>query len=243
MKPIIGLTANQSKEANNSMLAEDYYMSVVQAGGIPNIIPVITELPVIDEIIKNVDGIILTGGADVDPLYFGEEPMEQLGEVVPKRDCQEIYIAKKCIENNIPVLGICRGIQVLNIAGNGTIYQDIATQVQNIKNIKHSQNAPRWHGTHKVKICKNTKTKAVLQEEAIIVNSFHHQAVKKVAENFTVTATSDDGIIEGIEHNSNDYCIGVQWHPEAMWKRNDGFLNLFKALINSAVKYHNGKGE
>ena len=146
----------------------------------------------------------------------------------------ELLIAKKAIEMNKPILGICRGIQIMNVAMGGTLYQDIYLQNKENNILKHSQSAPKWYPSHEISIKKDSWVWKSFMKGKSRVNSFHHQAVKEQAEGFEVTARTPDGIIESIEYINNRFCVGVQWHPELMWQKNIEFLNLFKELVSSS---------
>lgn len=231
MLPVIGVTLPYENERDRYFLPKAYAASIEAAGGMPILLTNLEE-PVINHIVSLLDGVLLTGGSDVDPRYFDEEPLPQTGEITPERDEFEIKLSKLVLKRNIPILAICRGIQVLNIAAGGTIYQDINSQY--MKPIKHNQKAPRWYGTHKINIGYNTKLYDILGVDNLRVNSFHHQAIKNTAKNFIVNAKSSDGIIEGIESVAHKFALGVQWHPECMWERNPKMLQLFKGFIDIA---------
>lgn len=233
MGPVIGITLPYENERDRYFLPRAYAASIEAAGGMPILLTNLKE-PEINNILTHLDGILLTGGSDVDPRYFGEEPLPQTGEITPDRDEFEIKLSKLVLKRNIPILAICRGIQVLNIAAGGTIYQDINTQC--IKPIKHNQNAPRWYDSHEISIGKNTKLYDILGIDNLRVNSFHHQAIKNTAKNFIINAKSSDGIIEGIESVVHKFALGVQWHPECMWERNPKMLHLFKGFIDIAER-------
>lgn len=218
-----------------SMINEDYYKGVQAAGGIPVIIPIIGS-DIVDPLLSRLDGIILSGGGDLDPWYFGESPIKDLNVITPDRDGCEIEIAKKSIEMSIPILGICRGLQILNVAMGGTLYQDIYAQKKSDEIIKHTQMAPRWYGSHKVFIESNTMLLDIMKKETILVNSFHHQAIKTLGDGLKINAYSPDKIIEGIEGTDEQFILGVQWHPENMWEKNKIFLELFKAVVGASKK-------
>ncbi len=154
-----------------------------------------------------------------------------MGNISPIRDIIEIELCKTALKKNIPILGICRGCQVLAIASGGNIYQDIYSQYKT--NIKHSQQAPKYYPTHNITIESNSKIFNIYNMKRISVNSFHHQSISIVSKEFIISAKSDDNIIEAIEHKYNKFCIGVQWHPETMFERYSNQLELFKAFILS----------
>ena len=228
---IVGLS---SKARSGEASANSTYVNAVRmAGGVPIVIPMTTDDKQIDAILNVIDALIMTGGEDIAPLeYFGEEPHPNLGDVVPARDAFDMKLIKKAVEKGIPVLGICRGVQVMNVAFGGTLYQDIPTQLPTYS-IQHSQKAPGSLGTHSVTIDKNSVLYKQVGKEKIAVNSFHHQAVKDVAPGFKVTAVSKDGCVEAIEMVKNPKVWGVQFHPEHLVNGKDAenFIGIFKALL------------
>lgn len=231
MKPIIGLTMydfDKKLDINNA-----YLTSIELAGGIPICIPNATEENV-EAVLNLVDGLVLIGGADIDPLLFNEEPHRHIGSVVRKRDDSDLLLMKAAFKRQMPVLGICRGQQIMNVAFGGTIIQDIPSQVENI--ILHKQPSKRGELAHTVEV-KTPKFKEIFTEETFRVNTFHHQSVGKLGEGLLVSAVAKDGIIEGIEHESHPYCVAVQWHPEELAANGDVYAQrLFKSFIEACHK-------
>jgi putative glutamine amidotransferase len=236
MRPLIGITASLTREGDKTELKEGYYSAVFAAGGIPVMLPPVGDPDYTAQLAISLDGIILSGGVDVDPIHFGEPVFKDTEEISPERDEFEIALTLAAIGAGTPIFGICRGIQVLNVAAGGTLFQDIYSGNPDSNVLKHSQEAPRWYGTHPVKIAPGSRLERIMGVSYLQVNSFHHQAVKEPAKNFEITATSPDGIIEAMEWKGPEFIMGVQWHPEAMWRRNVLFLNLFSALIKEAAK-------
>ncbi len=235
-RPIVGITCDYDLEKGTSQLHSGYYEGVLKAGGLPFLIPNMDKESISD-VLDNIDGLLLTGGQDVEPAYFGESPHPKLGFVNPIRDELEIYLCKEAIKKDIPILGICRGVQIINIAMGGTIYQDLDSQWDRGMLLKHSQSAPRWYGTHEVGLVESSILKKLIGTEKFRVNSFHHQAIKEIAPCFRETAQSEDGVIEGIESITNTFAVGVQWHPERMWDTDKRMLGLFMGLVNAAKLY------
>lgn len=216
---------------NRNMLGDDYVTAVVEGGGIPLIIPSNIRVENIPELISKIDGLLLSGGDDVNPLIYGEEPHPNLGDVDPLRDVLEIHLVKTAIEKKKPILGICRGLQVLNIALGGTVIQDIFSQKEKV--IGHRQKGPRYYLSHQVYIEKNTLLADVIGKEELLVNSFHHQCIGVLGDNLLINCKSSDGIIEGIESKCGNI-LAVQWHPENLWRYTDENIKLFKWLVDKS---------
>lgn len=233
MKPFIGLTMSLEKETNQ-YLAKAYSDAVFQAGGIALLIPYTVEDHVIQQLSLKLDGLILTGGGDIDPTLFDEEPHPGLGQIVPDRDEMEIALIEQFMEQNKPILGICRGCQILNIALGGDMYQDLTAQKQTI--LQHAQKAPRYHASHTITIVEDTLLHSIYQKGLSKVNSFHHQSVRNVVEPFRVSAVSRDGVIEAFESKEHRFVMGVQWHPEDMVKNDPDAYRLFGAFVDACSK-------
>lgn len=232
-KPVIGITAAYDYEKGISTLKEDYYEAVISCGAVPIIIPATAIESVWDDYLDICDGLIFSGGPDIDSTYFGKPNMPCANEISPIRDSMEIFLAQKAIARDMPILGLCRGIQVINIAAGGSIFQDIYAENNTEKKlIKHSQQAPRWFQIHDVTIQADTCLHSIFNRENLKVNSFHHQAVSEVAPNFVVNAYAEDGIIEAISLESKKFVLGVQWHPENLWRKDKTHLKLFERLVS-----------
>ena len=227
-QPVIGITGNY--EDLTSKLGEGYYKSVVAAGGVPLIIPPIADKDTIVNTLDHIDALILSGGGDINPLWAGEDPSPALGGINQERDLPELLITRLAYNRQIPMLGICRGIQTLAMALGGKVMQDIGAKAT----VKHSQKADRNEPTHSVTLKKDSTLTAIYHTEALMVNSFHHQVVSDPGEKFRVTAESSDGLIEAIESTEFKSIVGVQWHPECL---KEG-LPLFQWLVAEASDYH-----
>lgn len=234
-RPLIIVTAAYDYDKNISSIKNLYCEALVEAGAAPVMLPLSMKEDLLDIYIENCDGLMITGGPDVDAAYYGENNMPYNGELSPYRDFMELELIKKAVLQNKPILGICRGMQVLNVAMGGTLYQDIHAQIKNKQLIKHSQSAPRWYTTHNVLLKKESFLEKCFCIDKISVNSFHHQAVKDIAKNFEAVAWSEDGIIEAIEYKKDLFAVGVQWHPEDLWRENSLHHNLFKQFINICI--------
>ena len=228
-KPVIGITANY--DDGKSMLAEGYYKKVVAAGGVPLLIPPMDDTATIINTLDRIDGLILSGGGDYNPLFCGEEPSPRLHSINGERDLPELLITRLAYNRQIPMMGICRGIQTLAMALGGTVRQDIG-DTEGL--IKHSQDAHRNVPTHSVSVCDDSVLHHIYGSRTLYVNSFHHQAVGEPGDKFRVVARSCDGVVEAMESTEMKSIIGVQWHPECI----DDGLPLFKWLVAEAADYH-----
>lgn len=232
--PVIGISGNFRE--GDCTLAQAYYMSVLEAGGTPVVIPSYDDDKALVSLLDTLDGIVLSGGADIDPDYLGEEPLDCIS-VNPRRDRQELTLVRLAVDRQIPLLGICRGIQVLTAALGGKLYQDIKSQ-HDKPCIEHSQKIARGLPSHEVKLEKDSLLYGFFGKETLAVNSFHHQAVKEVPVGFRVTASAPDGIIEGMESTTFRPILGVQWHPECFLLENDRtMLPIFEWLVEQASLY------
>lgn len=212
----------------------DYLESVRRAGGDPVEVRPGSEEP--DAILRRVHGVLLSGGGDVDPARYGQAPHPTYQPAEPGRDDFEIALARLAVQRGIPVLAICRGMQVLNVALGGTLVQDIPSQIHGALN--HSVPEPSHAIAHDVWVTKGSRLAALIQdhledEETCRVNSRHHQAVDRPAPGFDVTATSPDGVVEGMELTGDQFCVAVQWHPENFWRTGE-FRSLFEGFIRAA---------
>lgn len=229
-QPIIGLTANY--EGVDATLRDRYYKQVIAAGGTPIIIPPVADKEVLVNTLQHIDGLILTGGGDYNPLWSGEEPSPKLHNINKERDLAELMLTRLAYNRQIPMLGICRGIQTLAIALGGKVSQDITATV------KHSQDADRSEPTHSVSLVKNSTLYSIYGTDKIFVNSFHHQAVSELGGRFRTIAKSSDDIIEAIESSEYKSILGVQWHPE--WLGDEG-CKIFKWLVEQANNFYSAK--
>jgi len=236
-RPVIGITGNYDELA--CKLGRGYYDSVVRAGGVPVVIPPVADKHVLMSTLDRLDALVLSGGGDINPLWCGEEPQAGLHGINRERDLAELLIARLAYNRQLPMLGICRGIQTLAVALGGGVCQDIQTTM------KHSQQADREEPTHTVDIAAGSTLYNIYSEAGLLVpttegnggslavNSFHHQAVSQTGSRFRVAATAKDGIVEAMESTEYKSIIGVQWHPECM----DSGRPLFRWLVAEARAY------
>lgn len=234
MKPIIGITSFFEKEnsGKRSTVSYDYVKAINAAGGIPLILPIIKEEELLDDYINIIDGLLLSGGEDLLPLLYGENPIDKVNSICCDRDECEMALFEKAYEKQIPILGICRGMQLINVALGGTLYQDINKQVEN--SLGHCpQESIADQPYHRVKIDEGSNLYNIFGKKDIEVNSFHHQSLKDIGKGLKATAYSHDGIVEGVESLERDFLIGVQWHPEKLAEKYPIFKNIFKTFINT----------
>jgi len=226
-KPRIGVT--------DCSKIDDYLQSVRRAGAEP---VVLSNEDDPATVLDQVDGVLMTGGLDVDPALFGEPP-HPTTNVAPDRDRFEIPLAQEAVRRDVPLLAICRGVQVLNVAQGGTLVQDIPSLLAT--ELNHSIDVPKDHQAHAVSLAPGSTLASALAgaapAETCTVNSRHHQAVGKVADDFVASAHSPDGVVEAIERPASTFCVGVQWHPENFWRTGE-FAGLFEAFVDAAAKRH-----
>lgn len=231
-RPVIGVSCSWSP--TEISVPTTYLDAVSRAGGLPVVIPLSNDPEILKQQVGRLDGLVLIGGGDFDPLLFGQEPMRALGKVTPERDAYDLALIRLAQAKGIPLLGICRGHQGINVANGGTLLQDIPS-CYGKPSLKHQQSAGSVHGSHTVVLDRQSVLYGILQADSLVVNSFHHQAVDRPAPGFRVTARSADGIIEAIEKADGSPVIGVQWHPEALARGGDGrMLKLFRYLVDRA---------
>ncbi|HEY0285365.1 MAG TPA: gamma-glutamyl-gamma-aminobutyrate hydrolase family protein [Vicinamibacterales bacterium] len=209
----------------------DYLESVKRAGGEPRVLSIDTP-PTLD----GLDGVLFTGGGDVDPAHYRDARHPNTEEPDPARDAFELALAKLALAKGTPLLAICRGLQVVNVAAGGTLIQDIPAQVN--QPLGHQVDSPSFAIAHEVWVAAGTALARVMQEElgdseVLQVNSRHHQAIGKTADGFTISATAPDGIIEAIERPASRFCVAVQWHPENFWRTGE-FRSLFEEFVKAA---------
>lgn len=222
-RPVVGITTNY--EGIDATLRDRYYKQITAAGGTPMLIPPVTDDEVLLSTLDSIDALLLTGGADYNPLWAGEEPSPALHHINNERDLPELLLTRLAFDRQIPMLGICRGIQTLAMALGGRVHQDVSGDATNYR---HSQDADRTEPTHTVEIEKGSVLYNIYKAEKIYVNSFHHQAVATPGQHLKITARALDGVVEAVESSEHKAILGVQWHPE--WLGEDG-LPLFRWLV------------
>lgn len=231
MKPIIGVTPLFDSEKDSVWMLPGYLEGITAAGGIPIILPLYSESEDIKKCSGLCDGFLFTGGQDVSPKIYGEEKTEFCGETIELRDTIETTLLKIAIDENKPVLGICRGLQFINAALGGTLYQDLDKFHKS--RTEHHMTPPYDRAVHKVSINKDSLLYDILKTDTLSVNSYHHQAVKKLSDRLKSAAVSEDGLIESAFMKDKKFLLAVQWHPEFSFKSDNHSLDILKALINA----------
>jgi len=234
LKPLIGITAYNYQDSASYVTKSTYINAILRSGGTPILIPYTSDLIECRHIIGKLDGLLLPGGIDISPRLYGEEPLKEAGMSINNIDLYEIELIHEAKKQKKPILAICRGIQILNVALGGTLYQDI--EAQKAATICHNQSISiRDEMTHSVSLVLDRVLYRLYQQEKIYVNSFHHQAVKDLAETLRPSAYSSDHILEACE-SEDGRIIGVQWHPEALINTDENSIKLFQYFIELCQK-------
>jgi putative glutamine amidotransferase len=244
MRPIIGITPDFhsgntkgfiSKGEPTYFLRARYIEAIKDLGGIPFVLPITEDPKLQAELLRRIDGLLITGsGPDLDPRLYGEHRKARFKIMSRQRSAFELGLAKKAMKLDRPILGICGGLQLLNVAMGGSLIQDIATQMQG--SLVHQQETVATRASHRVKITRGTQLHRILGADLLKVNSSHHQAPKTVARGWIVNAVATDGIIEGLESPRHRFAIGVQWHPEFLYPKDEASRRLFRALLRAATR-------
>lgn len=229
-KPLIGITVNRDYTRERYWLPAAYCHHVEKAGGVPLLLPPsgAASLPAL---LSCLNGILLSGGGDINPLYFGEEPQPGLGDCDPRRDDWEMGLAREVLKRDLPLLGVCRGLQLLNVAAGGSMVQHLSGPGL----LQHMQKAPRCYPSHTVNVFPATRLARVVGEGHLAVNSFHHQASGRPAQCLTIAASASDGVVEALESHTHRFVLAVQWHPETL--DHPSTDALFTALIEAAAPF------
>lgn len=232
-KPLIALTPYFNIDRDEPYMRPAYLKAIRACGGVPVILPLDLAGEDLQQLVDTFDGFLFTGGPDVHPFYFGEETQAHCGNVCPRRDEMELALLDLVMAAKKPVLGICRGVQVLNIGLGGDIYQDIPSQFHEEFPIAHTQ--PFYYDipAHTVKVTPNSLLAQISRCETLKVNSMHHQAVRKVAPGLTASGYAPGGLVECIEKPDYPYFIGVQWHPEYLWEKDEAAAQLFSSFVEA----------
>lgn len=238
MSPVIGLTTSIDADESVLQMNRSYIAPLLALGATPLLLPPAEDPEVLARYVSLCDGLLLSGGGDVDPLRFGEDQMWECGDVSPVRDAFELALFSRFLaEGGKPVLGICRGMQLMNVALGGSLYQDLPAARAD-KSIAHRQKQRSVYASHGVTLSAGSRLMQMLGKKDLRVNSHHHQAVNRVASPLRISALAPDGVIEAVEMPEHPFCIGVQWHPERLWDQpgSDVHARIFKAFVDAAEK-------
>lgn len=239
MKPIIGITPSLQPEEKQCYLWDAYSNAIVRTGGIPVILPCVSDKESLQCYAEMIDGLLLSGGTDIEPVQYGEETLDGFEiewPMTPARDIYEIQLIQAMEALDKPILGICRGHQMINVAFGGTLYQDLNVQLPRKPMLRHFQASPWPHPTQKIFLQANSMLANILGDTIINVNTLHHQAVKSLGEGIVISGHALDYVVEAIERPQNRFIVGVQWHPELLSIENDSWLRLFSALVKNSSR-------
>ncbi|WP_152656653.1 gamma-glutamyl-gamma-aminobutyrate hydrolase family protein [Oceanobacillus sp. CFH 90083] len=233
MKPIVGVTASMEVDGMEYKMNVRNIRAIEQAGGIPVILPYYSDYQEIAALLDKMDGLYLPGGYDIDPSLFQEEPNPHLGTIIPERDRLEKEIIPHFLDKDKPVLGVCRGCQILNVVTGGTMYQDLVSQYPKPL-IQHTQKAAFHHRSHAISVSPASLLEKLVQATEIRVNSYHHQANRSLGKDFMISAVAGDGVIEAFESKKHRFVLGVQWHPEGLINHpDDPSLAIYRRFIQA----------
>lgn len=230
---LIGMTPSGTTELDLT-IHHDYLEAIMRAGALPLVLPLTTDEHMLTAALQAVDGVVVTGGADVNPCMYGEEKMPCCGKIIDKRDEMESFVVRYALEHNMPMLCICRGMQLCNCVLGGSLYQDIPTQYETT--LVHSRSDDPNNPVHEAAVMENTLLHHIVNASSIAINSRHHQAVKKLAPGATLCATSPDGLVEAFEIPGKKFALAVQWHPESLSDRHADAQNIFNAFVQTCTK-------
>ncbi len=232
-KPVIAITALFDSKKDSYWMLPGYMKGVETAGGIPIMLPLTTDADIIHTIAERCDGFLFTGGQDISPTRYGEKPIPECGEICTQRDEMEQILLNKVLRLDKPILGICRGIQFLNAALGGTLYQDLPTEF--LSTLEHHQSPPYDVPIHHVQLVAETPLQKLLCCETLSVNSYHHQAVKELSAQLIPMAYAEDGIVEAVYMPDKHFVWAVQWHPEFSFASDENSRKIFKVFVSAAA--------
>ena len=235
MRPVVLMSCGITEDGSTFQGRINYVQALAAAGASVLVVPVQSAAAVRD-LAALAQGILLPGGGDIDPLLFGEEALLANGRVEPLVDAVDLELARLALQQGKPVLAICRGCQVLNVAAGGTLIQDLPSA--HVTGQQHSQKAPRWHASHRITIEAGSLLSHILETDALLVNSFHHQAVRLPGSGLAVTAHAADGVVEAVEMPGHSFALGVQWHPECMVDQHPLQRQIFNAFVAACSSYN-----
>lgn len=234
MKPIIGITPLYDEKKESIWMLPGYLEGIIEGGGIPIVLPFTKDEEVLDKAYDLCDGILFTGGQDIDPYLYNNEKMEECGVINQDKDFLEMKLFRKAYDDDKSILGICRGLHLINALLGGTLHQDLETYQATDRKIKHIMSAPYNREAHTVKILNDTPLERLLNKSVIPVNSYHHQGIAQLAGGLQVMAVSEDGLVESAYDSKKRFLWGFQWHPEFLYKECHDNQMIFKAFISAA---------
>ena len=233
-KPVIGVVPLVDTERESYWMLPGYMKGIEEAGGIPLMLPLTSDNKTLGQISDSMDGFLFTGGHDVSPAVYGEDVLEHCGECCGQRDEMERILFRRAYEGDMPVLGICRGIQLINALMGGTLYQDLPTEYSS--QTEHHQSPPYDVPCHEVRIVEGSPLFLLLGKSTIGVNSYHHQAVKRLAEGLSPMAYSEDGLVEAVQAQGKRFIWAVQWHPEFSYMKDADSRKIFREFVRCCAE-------
>ncbi|MDR2439233.1 MAG: gamma-glutamyl-gamma-aminobutyrate hydrolase family protein [Planctomycetaceae bacterium] len=236
IKPFIGIVPLYDELRHSYWMLPGYMQALEHAGAIPVMLPLTTDNSILRQLAQHFDGFLFSGGQDIAPEYYGEQPEECCGTLCPERDTMEKILLEFVLEFDKPVFGICRGIQFVNVFFGGTLYQDIPTQFPTEITISHRQKKPYHEPVHTVTVKPETPLSQILQTPEIPVNSFHHQGIRRLAAELRVAASAPDGLVEAVYHPAKHFVFAVQWHPEFSWQTDSNSRKIFSYFVQNCER-------
>lgn len=232
-KPLIGVTPQSREGKHSQWIQREYLDAVAAAGGLPVLLPLGMGESVLRALYARCDGLLVTGGHDVDPALYGEEKLPLCGALSRERDDMELHLLRWAVAEDKPVLGVCRGAQMLNVALGGGLYQDLPAQLEEA--LEHAMEPPYDRPCHEVRLTENGLLRALTGRERLMVNSLHHQGIRRVGEGLRVEAAAADGLTEAVSLPGRRFVLGVQWHPEYLYAADESARVLFEALVRGSI--------
>lgn len=233
-RPLIGITSGLNDQEKYQVLSRFFMEALTAQGAMPVVLPLTDDAALLADYVNTLDGVVFSGGVDVDPMLFGQWQKPACGSISPIRDAHEMTLARLLLQRrDKPVLGVCRGFQLLNIALGGDIYQDLPTEYQG-ELIAHRQKQPESYPSHPVAVAEGSLLHRITGQTELMVNSLHHQAVRRIT-GWTACAAASDGVVEAAEMQEHPFFLGVQWHPERLWEKDDASAALFGAFVQACA--------
>ena len=238
-KPLIGVTPLLDKDRASYWMLPGYFKGLLSGGAVPVMLPMSSDPTVLLPVLSALDGVLFTGGQDVSPMLYNEPKSPQCGEISEERDRMESLLLKLSMEKGLPILGICRGIQLINAVLGGTLWQDLPTEKPS--ELEHHMAPPYDRAVHEVTLLEGTPLFELLKHQAIGVNSYHHQAIKKLGRGLSAMAVSSDGLVEAVYKPDYRFLWAVQWHPEFSFEKDPKSLKIFEAFQDACKEFHQNK--